>query len=40
MTKGWMEYVTHMGKVIFTMAWRVPEVSTRLRLPHFKEIVI
>jgi hypothetical protein len=28
MMKEWMEYVTHMGKAIFTMAWTVPEAST------------
>jgi hypothetical protein len=36
--KGWLEYVTHMGKAILIMVWRVPEGSRRLRLPYFKEI--
>jgi len=40
MTKGWLEYVIHMGKAILIMAWRVPVGSRRMRLPHFKEIIL
>jgi len=40
MMKGWLEYVTHMGKAILIMAWTDPEVSRSLGLPYFKEIFI